>query len=96
MPSRNVAYAILGVAPLRYIDLIAAEAHNLRTIPVVGIDPAAKANPPMPRGNGLSLPNEVMRRIRESGAKEPARNDNHTSGVTTITHPWSGEACGLT
>jgi hypothetical protein len=24
------------------------------------------------------------------------RNDNHTSGVTTITHPWSGEACGLT
>ena len=25
-----------------------------------------------------------------------SRNDNHTSGVTTITHPWSGEACGLT
>ena len=74
MPSRNVAYAILGVAPLRYIDLIAAEAHNLRTISVVGIDPAAKANPPMPRGNGLSLPNEVMRRIRESGAKEPGTN----------------------
>ena len=46
--------------------------------------------------NGITAGQKGTQVHRQGQSRRRARNDNHTSGVTTITHPWSGEACGLT
>jgi tetratricopeptide (TPR) repeat protein len=66
---------------------------------VTAFETALKENPRFANahlGLAVALADSGEPRRAFEALERGSRNDNHTSGVTTITHPWSGEACGLT